>query len=240
MSNYTGIDNLEIMLEAENYNRHLLGFVEANLGSSTEVLDFGAGSGTFSAELANRGASVTCVEPDPVLRDQLMSKGLATVPDTQCLEGRHFGLIFSFNVLEHIADDEATLLALNRLAHEQGRILLYVPAFQVLYSSMDRKVGHFRRYRLKELRTKVEAAGFKVRQSSYVDSLGFIAALIYRVLQHRGMVRSMCERSGSTTGSVFPVSVICDKFFGWWFGKNLVLVAEPCRRTSPGRGQNRE
>jgi SAM-dependent methyltransferase len=239
MSNYTGIDNLEIMLEAENYNRHLLGFVEANLGSSAEVLDFGAGSGTFSAELANRGVSVTCVEPDPVLRDQLMSKGLATVPDTQCLEGRHFGLIFSFNVLEHIADDEATLLALNRLAHEQGRILLYVPAFQVLYSSMDRKVGHFRRYRLKELRTKVETAGFKVRHSSYVDSLGFIAALIYRVLdQGDGAINVRALRFYDRY--VFPVSVICDKFFGWWFGKNLVLVAEPCRRTSPGRGRNRE
>jgi hypothetical protein len=119
---------------------------------------------------------------------------------------------------------------------EESRILLYVPAFQVLYSSMDRKVGHYRRCRLRELRTKVEKAGFKVRQSSYVDSLGFIAALIYRVLD-RGDGAINVRALRLYDRYVFPVSVICDKFFGWWFGKNLVLVAEPCRRVSTGGGK---
>jgi hypothetical protein len=44
---YTGVDNLEVMAEARNYNDFLIEEVIRNCGSSPRVMDFGAGAGTF-------------------------------------------------------------------------------------------------------------------------------------------------------------------------------------------------
>ena len=38
------------------------------------------------------------------------------------------------------------------------------PAFQALYSEFDRKIGHFRRYRLSNLRAQLASTGFTVAQ----------------------------------------------------------------------------
>jgi hypothetical protein len=48
------------------------------------------------------------------------------------------------------------------------------------FSAMDRKVGHWRRYRRGESADKVADAGFKIIASRYADSLGFLASLIYK------------------------------------------------------------
>ena len=45
---YSGMDNLEVMLEAQNYNRFLTDQVVNNRAGNGAVLDFGAGSGILS------------------------------------------------------------------------------------------------------------------------------------------------------------------------------------------------
>ena len=42
---YTGVDNLEIMEEAKNYNAFLRALVTAQAAPKYRILDFGAGSG---------------------------------------------------------------------------------------------------------------------------------------------------------------------------------------------------
>jgi hypothetical protein len=48
--------------------------------------------------------------------------------------------IYSVNVLEHIHDDNATIAALRARLKISGRLLIYVLAFPLLYTSMDRKL----------------------------------------------------------------------------------------------------
>ncbi len=86
------------------------------------------------------------------------------------------------DVLEHIEDDEAFLNNLYRHLSEEGRLLIAVPAFNVLWSSEDDAAGHFRRYRLRELRRKVESAGFEVLLTSYFYQFLFLPILLVRVL----------------------------------------------------------
>src|SRR5215475_3171635 len=57
------------------------------------------------------------------------------------------------NVLEHIEDDETELKTIFNALAPGGRILIFVPALPFLMSSMDRGLGHFRRYTLAALAT---------------------------------------------------------------------------------------
>ena len=52
---YTGVDNLEVMQEAVNYNRYLLDTVRKHAPAHGKVLDFGAGGGQFAAPLVGMG-----------------------------------------------------------------------------------------------------------------------------------------------------------------------------------------
>jgi len=222
---YTGTDNLEVMEEAVNYNRFLIRLVENKASKSEAIYDFGAGIGTFAAELIADGYPVHCIEPDAAqfarLQEAKMraSRNLADLPDDSA------DLIYTLNVLEHIEGDRAALAELFRKIKPGGRLLIYVPAFMVIYSSMDRKVGHHRRYTRRELAEKVQGAGFRIRKNQYVDSLGFLASLAYKWI---GNDKGDVNRSALIFYDrfVFPLSRAGDLVFGKLFGKNVFLLAE--------------
>jgi len=45
---YTGIDNLEMMAEAKNYNAYLVRLITRDLKKTRTLVDFGAGSGIYA------------------------------------------------------------------------------------------------------------------------------------------------------------------------------------------------
>ena len=227
-ADYTGRDNLEVMLAAENYNAWLCELVSRRASAGTGLLDFGAGTGTFAMRLAAQGYDVTCVEPDGILRRTLVAGGLKAVPSLGSLENATAGFIYTFNVLEHIEDDVAAMAELAGTLRPGGTLLVYVPAFMVLYSSMDEKVGHFRRYRLNELKRKLRASGLTVRYARYGDSLGYFATLAYKLLGSRD--GSLNEATIRLYDRVFfPMSRALDLLLGRVIGKNAIVVA-----TKPG------
>jgi SAM-dependent methyltransferase len=213
------------MRGAVRYNAWLVNLVLRYAPAGGHALDFGAGSGTFAAAVARAGLRLVCMEPDAALRTTLRESGLATVTSLEDVKAATFDYIYSLNVLEHIDDDLFALRQLHSKLRPGGALLVYVPAFPVLYSTMDRKVGHRRRYRRSPLIRLVNEAGFKVRVARYADSLGFLAALIYRA-------------AGAESGDidprqlqfydrfVFPVSLLLDKICARICGKNLLLVAQ--------------
>jgi putative flippase GtrA/SAM-dependent methyltransferase len=222
---YQGTDNLEVMAEARNYNAFLVDLVLEHGHGVARAVDFGAGIGTFAGMVRDRGLDVLCVEPDRRQCDVIRSGGMAAVTDLESLPDGSVRYIYSLNVLEHIADDAAALRLLARKLAPGGRLLLYVPAFQSLYSSMDRKVGHHRRYRRAPLVAMVEAAGLRVRASSYADPLGFVATLAYILV---GPGSGDLDRRSVVAFDrwIFPVSRMLDRAFGRVIGKNVYVVAE--------------
>lgn len=226
---YTGIDNLEVMKEAVRYNRYLNELVLAGVSSTDRVADFGAGSGTFALPLKDHCREITCIEPDATLRAYLGDLGLSSIDSSKGLEDDSLDYVYSLNVLEHIADDAAALAEIYRILKPGGRLLLYVPAFNVLFSSMDRKVGHFRRYRRRQLVALTSAAGFTVEQGRYVDSLGFLAALLYRFVG--GDSGDINRRSLAVYDRfVFPLSRLLDRLLWAVAGKNLLVSAAKAAR----------
>jgi SAM-dependent methyltransferase len=220
---YEGKDNLEAMESAHNYHAFLVQMILTHADPSRPQLDFGAGTGTHARRLRDRGVVVKCVEPDSELASRLRLEGFDVAARPLEFGREAFASIYCLNVLEHIEDDDSTLRDLFTVLQPGGRLVLYVPAFSLLFSEMDRKVGHFRRYRARTLRSQAEAAGFRVVECRYVDSLGFLAAFVYRMLGRDG---NLNERSISLYDRfVFPTSRRLDRAVSKWWGKNLLLVA---------------
>lgn len=220
---YTGVDNLEVMQEAVNYNRYLLDTVRRYAPSKGKVLDFGAGSGQFAVPLAQLGMDITALEPDQLLQQRLRSHGLRAVGSTQELSDGAFDYIYTLNVLEHIEDDAAALRSLHAKLSPLGKLLIYVPAFPALYTSMDAKVGHVRRYTRSQLTSRVAAAGFRIERVAYADSVGFFATLLFKTIGNKDGNVSIAALK-LYDRAIFPISRGFDVLAQRWFGKNLLVT----------------
>jgi SAM-dependent methyltransferase len=224
MSNYTGTDNLEVMADATNYNDYLLSLILAHARKGMCMVDFGAGIGTFARRLAEAGYQVHCIEPDPQQAAHIAAAGLSVLASIDELKDGSIDYLYTLNVLEHIEDDAPCLQQMRRKLKPGGMLLIYVPAFQALFSSMDRKVGHFRRYTRFGLIKKLQAQDFDVIRARYVDSIGFFASLLFRLL---GNSSGTLNRGTLVFYDriVFPISRLCDCAFGRLFGKNVMVLA---------------
>lgn len=222
---YSGRDNLEVMQEAKHYNRFLLDLIISKACAGDLLVDFGAGNGTFAQPVTAAGHRVICVETDPILSSTLKNYGLDVVNNLDLLEDGSIDYLYSLNVLEHIEDDESVARLWLRKLRPGGQLLVYVPAFQFLYTSMDQKVGHMRRYNRRMLIDRLIQAGFEVRMARYADSIGVLATLVYKLLDkgfgdvNLGMLK-VYDRW------VFPLSKTLDFVLCHFVGKNVYARAK--------------
>lgn len=221
---YPGVSQLEAMEEAENYNNFLLELLIESISPKDNLLDFGAGFGFFAKRMQALGFQVDCLEPDVRLADELANLGFTVIPAFLPRHHQSYDAIYCLNVLEHIEDDMKQLRSMSAALKPGGQLVLYVPAFPILFSSMDRAVGHLRRYRLKPLAEMVRRAGFEVQHAFYTDALGFVAALLY-LLTDPGD-GSINRRLLKTYDRLFfPLSKSLDRVCFKFVGKNICIKA---------------
>ena len=219
---YTGLDNLEIMADAKNYNAYLIHLIVHKQKNDIELVDFGAGSGTYAQILSNNGYAVQCIEPDATLANKLSAECLSVSNSIDQMNNIEY--LYSLNVLEYIEDDFSIVKKVFDHMKPGGKIFFYVPAFMFLFTSMDRKVGHFRRYTKKQIADLFEQAGFTLDEARYVDSLGFLVTLVFKWFGNsRGDVNPKALKIYDTF--IFPLSRICDLLFSSFFGKNVMIRA---------------
>ena len=232
-TSYVGTDNLEVMSVATRYNAHLASLVTRHLDRDRPCLDFGAGIGTFSKMIRDEGFLVDALDSDPMHQAAIRSRGIRAISGFEDVADHHYAGIFTLNVLEHIEDDGAVLRQFRRVLEPGGKLIVYVPAIPWLWTAMDTKVGHVRRYYLRDLVAKVRAAGFHVDEQRYVDSLGLVAALAYKVLGDReGGLNPRAVAAYDSIG--LPVSLALDRVLHRLVGKNALVVAT--RRDRPYGG----
>lgn len=225
---YSGIDNLEVMRLAHNYNAFLINQVRKAARGAQTALDFGAGLGAFAIKVRDAGLQVDTVETDPDLKAELVAHGFEVFSSTAGLDGEKYDFIYSLNVLEHIEDDFDVFLELSRISMVGGSVYIYVPALKILWSSMDDKVKHFRRYTRGELEGKMRRAGFVIERSRYCDAIGFFATLAFKLVGSRGGDLNPIAIK-IFDGFLFPLNRILDVICGPFFGKNVYVVARKVR-----------
>lgn len=197
------------------------------VSDNDKMMEFGAGTGFLASIMLDKfGIRPECVELDPELANLITVKGFTSfrfLKDSP----RNYSHVYTSNVLEHIQDDNSILRELYDSIIPGGFIGIYVPAHPLLYSEMDRQIGHVRRYTKSEIRTKVELAGFEIEILHYDDFLGFFASLFVKCIGYK-----KSSGLGSLASLVFydkiiyPVSKVLDLIgFRYVLGKNLFMVA---------------
>lgn len=227
---YEGTD-LELLAVLTSYRDWIVSQFAPHLRG--HIVEYGAGTGNFSELLVPFADRLDLVEPSlnliPALHQKfdghssvrviagtLEETAAATPPESH-------DTVVTVNVLEHIEDDMSALEGFRRTLKPGGALLIFVPAMPSLYSEMDRKVGHFRRYRGRDLQAKCRSAGFAIVKQRYFDILGVIPWwLINRVMGST----SFDHRLARIYDRYFvPVGRMIESVVHPPIGKNIILVA---------------
>jgi len=225
MSINFGSENLEVMREAEKYMAHVGRLVSANLPDSGKIIELGAGNGTQTKIIGIHRDRLICVESDIRMQKILGDLNFAVVENLSGLKQHEYAGAYSINCLEHIEDDSATLQNLHQKLKPGSTLVIYVPALPILFSSMDQRVGHVRRYTKNSLINVLEKSGFSISKIRYVDFLGVLVTLIFKVLGNKSGLPS--KNSVHFYDKVlFPLSKLIDRAASRIIGKNLFVVAE--------------
>ena len=96
-----------------------------------------------------------------------------------------FDVVGTFDVLEHIVEDENVLAQMFNAVRPGGGMLVTVPQHPFLWSASDRHAMHQRRYSRAELRRKVESAGFQVERITSFNSLLLPLMILSRMRRKR-------------------------------------------------------
>lgn len=144
--------------------------VRRHLGKN--VLDAGAGIGTFTGLMLGDGKTITAIEYVPelveVLEERFKTEERVAIrrgdlSDSRAVEGlEQFDSVLCLNVLEHIGEDAAAMQNLLSVTKPGGTLIALVPAYGWLYNRMDRAVGHHRRYGRSEFIQKLTQSGWTV------------------------------------------------------------------------------
>jgi len=192
---YSGTE-LDALAAAPNYYRFIARQFAPYLGA--RAVEVGAGIGTFAEHLLREGApgglrELVAIEPAvnnyPVLGERLGGRpGVRTVQGylEDCRDLRDMDSLVAVNVLEHTPDDASFLRAAHGVLRAGGKALVFVPAVQAIYGSLDAEFEHYRRYSKATLGRAFAAAGFRDVRLRHVNSLGVAAwFLAGRVLKWR-------------------------------------------------------
>ncbi len=185
MSDSHDAANLEAMGAAVAYQAAMAALVHQHLAPActgeSQLLDFGAGRGDYAALLQSRtGRRVVGFEPDAALHAHFPADVRALASLTTCQE--LFQGAYSLNVLEHIEDDVAALRSLAGQCAPGAPIFILVPANPGLWTSMDARVGHCRRYTPETLAACIESAGLQVEAQGWFDRTGYCATRAFQLL----------------------------------------------------------
>jgi SAM-dependent methyltransferase len=198
------------------------------------VLEVGGGSGkvtNFLRKVLPESTSLTTIEPGkemiPVLKKNTKDLDVEIIEGTlrsnfDTLKKKKFDTIVYINVLEHIEDDIEELRKCRELLTDGGRILIFVPAMEQLYSPRDLSVGHYRRYHYKEMRRKFKIAGFHIDKLTYFDRVGAILWWGKFVLLNSNKIGG--GQVSFYNKIIIPISKLIDRIAPLPMGKNIIAV----------------
>lgn len=224
---YVG-DELETFAHAVNWKAYLRDTMRPYIVG--DVLEVGAGIGaTMAALREGRERSWTCLEPDAGMAEQLRRKVASAERPTRVIAGTlddlpaapDYDAVLYVDVLEHIEDDAGELRRAAARLRPGGHLIVLSPAHQFLYTPFDRRIGHFRRYDKRGLRS-IAPAGLQPAAMQYLDAVGMLLS---------GANRLILQSDMPTLAQVLtwdrwfvPISRRLDPLLGGRVGKSILAV----------------
>lgn len=223
-------EELQVFEAATNWKNYFVGHMSGYL--TGKVLEVGAGIGGTTL-LLNKGKADNwlLLEPDETMqkilqqkiKDKLLPQNCKAVQGTlnSLDKNDKFDCIIYIDVLEHIEDDATEIKKATDHLEQGGHLIILSPAFQFLYSPFDKAIGHYRRYNRRTL-SAVQPASLIRRKIVYLDSIGFFASLLNKILLRQSYPAKRQVQLWDQW--MIPVSKITDRVFFYSFGKSILAV----------------
>ena len=147
------------------------------------VLEIGAGIGNITGRLMGRRTLYVAAEKDPLHLHALRNRFLRTPnvmvqridpqsPEDLATVGNGFDTVLCLNVLEYLDRPAEIIESLGGVLKENGRLVILVPNGPGLFGSLDRSLGHKRRFSSREARHLLEEHGFSVEKIYQFNKAG--------------------------------------------------------------------
>lgn len=147
-------------------------YVRVGRGRRPRICDVGCGCGALLNELAKQYQAIG-VDSSPVARSFCAKRGLevldGTLPDRLPTDPDGFDAVILSDVLEHVAEDSASVAAVAGLLRPGGLVVCTVPAHPWMWSPRDVFHHHKRRYRRGEFAALFDPAVWETRLLSYYN-----------------------------------------------------------------------
>jgi SAM-dependent methyltransferase len=171
---------LDSLAGTARFNRWMADTIRPWVGK--RVLELGAGIGNMTQHLSRSRKLYVATDVDeehlarlrvrfqnrPNLRcaycDLCDRAGFAALFGGPETEASVFDTVVCLNVLEHVQDDLVGLRNIRSALAPGGRAIVLVPQDQSIYGTLDKVLGHYRRYSESELRKRMEEAGLRVER----------------------------------------------------------------------------
>ena len=146
------------------------------------VLELGAGIGNISGRLMGKRLLYVAAEKDPLYLHALRNRFLRTPNvsvvklDPECSADfaavpGPVDTVLCINVFEYVADIDALLDSIAGQLRTGGTAIILVPQGPGLYGTLDKNLGHLRRYRKAELAAALEKHGFAVTKAYELNKI---------------------------------------------------------------------
>lgn len=170
-------------LEAGNFwfrarNRLIAWAIGRYFPGARNLLEVGCGTGFVLAGIAAAFPALKLAASEAASEGLAFAAARAPGASLMQMDARRipfrgeFDVVGAFDVIEHVEDDRAVLAELRAAAVPGGGVLITVPQHRALWSEYDVRAGHVRRYRARELSTRMVESGLEiVRMTSFVTVL---------------------------------------------------------------------
>jgi cob(I)alamin adenosyltransferase len=220
---YPGLE-LETFDKAKIWRKYIFFLIKKYF--KNEILEVGAGIGSFTKNYINEFNNITLSETDSKNLDYIKKKFATKKIDTsdKLIQNinKKFNTIIYLNVLEHIEGDiDEINNALEKL-NSNGYLIVLVPAHNKLYSKFDKAVGHVKRYEL-DFFKKNKFENTELVDLYYLDCLGYLLYYINRIFfkeeTYPSKFKVMVWDKFFT-----PITILIDFLLRYRFGKNIMCI----------------
>jgi 2-polyprenyl-3-methyl-5-hydroxy-6-metoxy-1,4-benzoquinol methylase len=223
-------ETLNQLSEINQYNRWIYDQIAASLGQ--RILEVGSGTGNITQFLLAENRQVVATDVVAIYRAELQSRfdgtsnltigtfDLSRVAAAE-FKANPFDTVVCLNVLEHIEDDHFALQQMYDVLQPGGHLALLVPAHQFLFGAFDEAVGHFLRYDKRQLRQRLEKAGFQVESLKFFN----LAATLPWLINGRVLRRAYLPNDQVSLADKLVPLLKLEKLIGPPFGISLIAIA---------------
>jgi glycosyltransferase involved in cell wall biosynthesis len=218
---------LRSLAGARGLNRWMFSKFEPYIGE--RVLEAGCGIGNFTEQLLDRERLV-CIDLDQFYVEIISRRfghlenvrtQTVDVADQATVAGlgeERIDTIISLNVLEHVDDDAAVFAGFHDVLQAGGHAIVLVPAHPWLFSAADEALDHHRRYTRRQLKRRLDDAGFEVVALNEFNRLGVLGWSVNKAAG-KSIVSPRQMRLYSL---LLPLAKLVDRI---GFGPGLSLIA---------------